>query len=479
MKTNVKKLMMVFAATAMVACTNNNDLFDSTVIEQNAKASYAENFAKKYPNVDLNRSWDLSSKSFIYSLPADGKARTRAGEGAINRGNWYEVENTTLTWMHDQLKEGKDNRSLGNPFKMSIPSTDFTIVPIYQGQASAMYNLHAVIDGVDYLIWEKSNNDNNLGDIQIKDGDSDQWHNLHGGGNSWETWNSLFNTDGGDKWLADGSQNFVTDVRAKTIEFKGFEVGAEMYLYLDITVSGNGEWGGKYNYVNNVGAQQSSLKGNMLALNVERPSNLPENYKAMIIGCEDADLVDSDWDLNDLVLLVYGEQIPEPVNIEYGTPVVETRTVRYLIEDLGATDDFDFNDIVVDVTETRTTTPTIVNGVIKSWSSTPYTQTAILRHLGGTLPFTLKIGNTELAEMGGQSTFQTSPNLEFEVTGWNPDTHNINVQVQQQGNQGVFNNIGFPKSGEAPMILAVNPSQNWMSERQSIPESWFEIPSAQ
>lgn len=479
MKTNVKKLMMVFAVTAMVACSNNNDLFDSTVIEQNAKASYAENFAKKYPNVDLNRSWDLSSKSFIYSLPTDGKARTRAGEGAINRGNWYEVENTTLTWMHDQLEEGKDNRSLGNPFKMSIPSTDFTIVPIYQGQASAMYNLHAVIDGVDYLIWEKSNNDNNLGDIQIKDGDSDQWHNLHGGGNSWETWNSLFNTDGGDKWLADGSQNIVTDVRAKTIEFKGFEVGAEMYLYLDITASGNGEWGGKYNYVNNVGAQQSSLKGNMLALNVSRPSNLPENYKAMIIGCEDADLVDSDWDLNDLVLLVYGEQIPEPVNIEYGTPVVETRTVRYLIEDLGATDDFDFNDIVVDVTETRTTTPTIVNGVIKSWSSTPYTQTAILRHLGGTLPFTLKIGNTELAEMGGQSTFQTSPNLEFEVTGWNPDTHNINVQVQQQGNQGVFNNIGFPKSGEAPMILAVNPSQNWMSERQSIPESWFEIPSAQ
>ena len=51
---------------------------------------------------------------------------------------------------------------------------------------------------------------------------------------------------------------------------------------------------------------------------------------------------------------------------------------RYLIEDLGSKDDFDFNDIVVDVKQD-------IQG----------NQKAIIRAMGGTLDFTLKIGNTE------------------------------------------------------------------------------------
>ncbi|MBO5593134.1 MAG: hypothetical protein J5931_00855 [Prevotella sp.] len=38
------------------------------------------------------------------------------------------------------------------------------------------------------------------------------------------------------------------------------------------------------------------------------------------------------------------------------------------------------------------------------------------------------------------------------------------------------NEIKFPKAGTAPMIIAVDPTQTWMSERQSVPESWFYIP---
>ena len=52
-------------------------------------------------------------------------------------------------------------------------------------------------------------------------------------------------------------------------------------------------------------------------------------------------------------------------------------------------------------------------------------------------------------------------------------THNISEQVQQQGSTGVYNNVTFPKAGEAPMIIAVDQSQGWMGERQSVPESWF------
>ena len=479
MKTNVKTVMMALVATTMVACSNNQDVFDGGAIEKTAKQSYAENFAKKYPNVNINQNWDFSSKQSDYRLGSKNKARTRAGEGGITTGSWYEVDNNTLAWMHEQLVEGVDNRSLGNPFYMTVPGNDFTIIPIYQGQAGAMWNLHVVVDGVDYLVWEKSNSEIQKGDIQIKDGDSDEWHNLHGGGQSWETWNSLYNTDGSDKWLADGSQNLVTAVRSIPYTFHDFRVGAEMYFYLDVTVSGSGDWNGKYHEINNVGAHESSLKGQMLALqNVPRPANIADDNEVMIIGCEDADLKDSDWDCNDVVFLVYGKTVPKPIKIEEGDEIEEVKTVRYMIEDLGATDDFDFNDIVVDVTEIRTISPTYTNGVVTAWNEKGKRQEAVIRHLGGTLPFVLKIGNTEYAA-GGQESFQTSPDLKLDnVTGWTGLTgvHNISVQVQQKDNQDVYNNVVFPKAGEAPMIIAVDPSQGWMTERQSVPESWFYIP---
>ena len=494
MKTNAKQLMMVVAAAALTACSSNTDLYDTNVINEgkqvSVKESYVENFAKKYPNVDLNQSWDFSTKQSDYRMGSNNKVRTRANDGGITAGSWYEVDNNTLTWMHEQLVEGEDNRSLGNPFYMTVPGNDFTIIPIYQGQAGAMWNLHVVVDGVDYLVWEKINktslggSDENVqdetktGTIQIKDLDNDEWHNLHGQWYDWGYghWNSLYNTDGTDRWTPDWSEkNQVTAVRSTPYTFHDFPVGAEMYFYLDVTVSGSGDWDGKYHEINNVGAHESSLKGQMLALqNVPRPANIAEDNEVMIIGCEDADLKDSDWDCNDVVFLVYGKTVPKPIKIEEGDEIEEVKTVRYMIEDLGSTDDFDFNDIVVDVTEIRTISPTYTNGVVTAWNEKGKRQEAIVRHLGGTLPFVLKIGNKEYAA-GGQDTFQTSPDLKLDdVTGWTGlnGVHNVSIEVEQKNSEGVFK-VQFPKAGEAPMIIAVDPSQGWMTERQSVPADWF------
>ena len=478
----------------MTACSSNTDLYDTNVINEgkqvSVKESYVENFAKKYPNVDLNQSWDFSTKQSDYRMGSNTKVRTRANDGGITAGSWYEVDNNTLTWMHEQLVEGQDNRSLGNPFYMTVPGNDFTIIPIYQGQAGAMWNLHVVVDGVDYLVWEKINktslggSDENVqdetktGTIQIKDLDNDEWHNLHGQWYDWGYghWNSLYNTDGTDRWTPDWSEkNQVTAVRSTPYTFHDFPVGAEMYFYLDVTVSGSGDWDGKYHEINNVGAHESSLKGQMLALqNVPRPANIAEDNEEMIIGCEDADLKDSDWDCNDVVFLVYGKTVPKPIKIEEGDEIEEVKTVRYMIEDLGSTDDFDFNDIVVDVTEIRTISPTYTNGVVTAWNEKGKRQEAVIRHLGGTLPFVLKIGNKEYAA-GGQDTFQTSPDLKLDdVTGWTGlnGVHNVSIEVESKNSEGVFK-VQFPKAGEAPMIIAVDPSQGWMTERQSVPADWF------
>lgn len=58
MKTSAKQLMMVVAVAAMTACSKT-DLYDADAINENAqqkaKVSFAENFARKYPNVDMSR----------------------------------------------------------------------------------------------------------------------------------------------------------------------------------------------------------------------------------------------------------------------------------------------------------------------------------------------------------------------------------------------------------------------------------------
>lgn len=243
-----------------------------------------------------------------------------------------------------------------------------------------------------------------------------------------------------------------------------------MYFYLKITTSGNDD-NNLYHYV---GDQLSSVNHQMLALSVDRPANIPEDNETMIIGCEDAYLENSDWDYNDVVFLIYGKKVPEPETIK---KIDEVTTKRYMIEDLGDTDDFDFNDIVVDVSEIVTKNAIYQGDVFLRYEYDESTrrQTATIRHLGGTLPFTLKIGDTQLEER--QGVLGQDPNETFEITGWDMENNNIGVSVQQLNNKGVFT-ISFPKEGEAPMIIAVDPTQGWMPERQSVPESWFYVPES-
>ena len=473
MKTNVKTMLIALVATSMVACSNNQDVFDGGAIEKTAKQSYAENFAKKYPNVDMNQNWDFSSKTpyFSFSNNNGNHAGTRAAVSYdFTEGAKQEVDLSTVEWMKDNLKEGKPNRSLGKAFYMTVPGTEFTIQPIFQGEAGAVWDLHVVVNGVDILLWTKSQ------DIELQTEVKSEWHSVV----------DEQAAEGG--WEAQRNTLKATAVRSVPYTFKNLPVGADMYFYLDITTSGSGGWDWwdevkqeyhpwKMYYMNNVGDHMTSVDQMMLALQgFEKPSNVPAGYEYMLIGCEDANLADSDWDMNDVVFLVYGQKIPKPIEITEGTTVYDSRTVRYMVEDLGSTDDFDFNDIVIDVTENKAKTPVYTNGVLTSWNEGETTQKAVIRHLGGTLPFLLTIGNKQLPELGGQSTFQTSPNTEYDVTGWNINSHNISVQVQQKDNQGVYNNVVFPRAGEAPMIIAVDPSQGWMTDRQSVPESWFYLP---
>ena len=191
-----------------------------------------------------------------------------------------------------------------------------------------------------------------------------------------------------------------------------------------------------------------------------------ENYKVMTVNgrtywCFDCN---KDGDYSDLIFQVIDYQ---------SAPAVWK---RYMIEDLGGTKDFDFNDIVVDVYQDYATS----------------SQKAIIRAMGGTYNFTLKIGQTEWSKSGNgfdaATMYNTLPtpdwsaNLaEFPVTGWNPSSNNISVTVENKDSKGVLTevDIPFPKAGDVPMIIAVYPLLvDWMLEYKSIPTDFFyEIPA--
>ena len=150
---------------------------------------------------------------------------------------------------------------------------------------------------------------------------------------------------------------------------------------------------------------------------------------------------------------------------------------RYLIEDLGSKDDFDFNDIVVDVIQND-------NG----------TQEAIIRAMGGTLDFTIQIGDAtwtksvqgvakgfEVNKMYNTENFDPTYVIDrFTVTNWNPSTNNIKAFVKIQENTNVSGDviveIPFPREGEVPMIIAIKPIWDWQFERESLPEDWWSFP---
>ena len=165
-----------------------------------------------------------------------------------------------------------------------------------------------------------------------------------------------------------------------------------------------------------------------------------------------------DEDYSDLIFLVR--------NVDPVRPVEK----RYMVEDLGSKDDFDFNDIVFDVKQD-------IYGK----------QQCIIRAMGGTLDFTLHVGNStwtksvdgvaagyNVGTMYNTQTIEGGKELaKFEVTGWEPANNNVSVDVVSNVGQSVIVSIPFPKKGEVPMIIAFDTFYAWMAERESLRNDWW------
>lgn len=378
------------------------------------KEAFAANFVKQYGQVDADQSWDLANPNEVYVLSASARQVQTRAKGKLQ---WI----TVSSFGHEfNISEGfneameKEFSQFGDPEPcyFTFPAEGLRIVPVFQSNANN-YVLHMVV-GEDYFAQ----------DIYI-------CSNIMGINNNKQ--------------------------KAKAYTITGVEAGTPVSFYVVVFKGNKGYKVDMENF--------STLEGGFKLAEVDAAT--AGNYKkgtmrekSSILACQ----FETKHGTAQLAFLMDGlapvqkHQAPEKI--------VKVVSRRYLIEDLGSTDDFDFNDIVIDV-EQRVV---VENGV----EGTPL-QMATLRHLGGVLPWNIKIGDTWFS--GAENTMLkgeigSDASVTKDVTGWNPEENNITVKVA--GNQtGSVCLIPFPKKGEVPMVIAVDTYQQWMDERQSIPSTWW------
>jgi len=462
---------MVMIGLAFVSCSKDN-LYDSNAAAKQVEAEYAANFVKKYGAIDPNQTWDFATMTPSFSLPSSGASArvTRGDDTAFDDPtlDHMSIEKEVIQYVWDNLPKGTNNTPLGRAFTMKTTGNSFTIVPIFQGCASYYWELWMWVDGLGHKkIWTKGD------DFQFRKVGTTNW-----------------STPGiGQEGMRRGSGPY--EVYAPSYTYNITTPDLNMYFYLKV-------WTNHDHYLNfmngsNQDADQpsysSSLNEWMIDLqDAVKPKNLPEGNEVTIIGCEDKTISGSDRDFEDLVFMVYGNPVPPTKRVE---EVIEETGKRYMLEDLGDTDDFDFNDVVVDVVNRKKITYIYPSLTATEWTSkTEETlpQNAIVRAAGGTIDFTLTIGKTEWNKkehftptqmlntgVNGGTIDKDAELDRFEVSEWNPNDNNVSVDVKGRGDnleEGV-QTITFPKKGEAPKIIAVDVTVPWMKERVEVPDTWF------
>lgn len=480
MKTKFMTFAMMMAMLGITSCSKT-DLYDEGKIaemeaaeaaaaQEKIIAEYKANFVKAFGEVSPTQSWDFRSAYATFSYGESSNVRTRANESTpaapivytkTPSSAYYELQNKTFQTLKRVFTESTNHESEGTYFAMKAPGNDFTIQPIFMGKSGGNFSLYLHVDGVeeDICIWNKWDG------IQYKkQGDTE--------------WTTLTRTSNGINNLLD-----AVAIQSKTITISGIPEGTQMHFYLKITEAANG-----YNVYNQcLTSVDGFLREYMCSANEVDLSLLPgidkdTQVQCKMIGCEDASTSRTDKDFNDLVFLLYGQpDVPQSFDPK---DLVKYNTKRYMIEDLGGTDDFDFNDIVVDVTQELTAHIKVDgNGnPLPGYENPQYTVSktyAQIKAMGGTLDFKLKVGGKEWTK---SSKFNPAEMINTQdpdykkvydtidlPNTWNPDANDISVIVYKKNSTTEATQVNFPQDGEIPMMIATDANIKWYKERIRFP----------
>ena len=466
----MKRYSLALAAGLGLMATLASCVKDASSVpsyEEVQKESYAKSFVAKYGQINPTQSWDFTSGEKRLTTRGTSTINVELLEKGVDFGDVSNLELEPHTfpnkpiWNFNIILSGiTKNADLFNAINVSLPEKKKWV-----GKEAAFVSPSNL-----FYIYPLLSGGGHLYDLMVKVGDEEPV--------------CIFKKD----YTNFQTINGMKKLNGETVNMRGVKieapVGTPVEIYLD--------------NMENVDGKKLPPVGttNGHAVYIDVPEDvklelddieLGSNYVAKYIGIEDA-IEDTDNDFNDLVLAVVGSpEVPqEKIITEDLYDVKTSRTKRYMIEDLGAIGDFDFNDVVVDVEEYTIYTHKVTseNGVKTSdevISTTTAPSKAFIHALGGTMDFELTIGDTKWVksqEFDSEKMYNTQGEIdydkvlaEFEVTGWSYDTNNISFRAN--GKDGKLYTVLFPKKGEAPMMIAVEPTTKWMDERESIPSSWF------
>ena len=448
------------------------------------KQTYAANFVAKYGEIKSDQSWDFSSGDRMLATRGFTAIKTQVLDQGIDFGDVSNIQSVVKDsrWHHTEIQipgNVEKNAQLlnamvkalpeakaktGKPAVLVAPSNGFYIFPFFSGGCLTY-------------------------DLMVKVGDEEPVKVFSKDWINFQTINGMPK----DNVYADGG----------TVNMKGVyieaPVGTRVEVYIDNIFCHTSAAGNAYEKP--FPSPAGTTNGRAIYVELDEDVmpeldgiELKENAVVKYIGIEDIaegrpNGMNSDNDFNDVVLAVVGNpDVPQEKVITKDRYEVKTcKTKRYMIEDLGATDDFDFNDVVVDVEDYTVEIHQVTreNGVIKTdevIETTSAPSQAIIRAMGGTIDFELTIGETKWVKSENNFDVKTMYNTQgdvdynkelavFEVKGYDYNANNVGIRVK--GQDGLLFDIKFPKAGEAPMIIAVDPSQQWMKERVSVPSEWF------
>ena len=180
----------------------------------------------------------------------------------------------------------------------------------------------------------------------------------------------------------------------------------------------------------------------------------------IVMGVEDEG---GDDDMNDILFFIKGNVNDDDIP-EIGEEPEENSWI-IACEDLGDTDDYDFNDVVFKVThvsgqETATVTPLAAGGVLETW----ITHNSSDEYIGETH----QLLGAQASSTGNYPMINTS---KITATG-TPKTVTVGANFSIAENMGGFGIIVKAKSGDANATVITAPTTGAAPQMICVPDSW-------
>ena len=465
--------------------------------EEMFHGEYQQNFIKAFGAIDPNQTWDFSAYA---SLPKHEDPSTRTVENPdADFTDIFGYYKTQGDMYYDIIDRTKFTDVTGQGFALRIKEgTRFSIYPVYQTAAPSSTLKNYSNGG---LKWKLQVNIDNLGD-DIASMETYEWSMST---NMLYKANSTTPDEISSYTILSDKNCTPNGVLSKPVVQYTNTGNNNKIMYFNLLITGIIN-----QYYNNYAAkesQQSSLTGHMRIIDIPHPANIPDTYETLFVACEAANLdaeVMYSYRYKSLVFMLVAPKGDMP-ELTYTHDTGKEKYIigtelskRYMIEDLGSTSDFDFNDIVIDVAqqskmivETTETQATKTSPVKTTVTMNEQTETiATVSHVCGTRPFEIQVGDYTFGLVNDPTDQERSrkellketteglpsvvehiigwdPNVSATITGWNPSLNNINVKVWPLGKQDAINGswqVDFPLTGQVPYIMALPISVPWTDE---------------